>query len=696
MEAVKQLTRGPRESFARGSRPEGRPIRVIEAFVDYCQNALGRPDAIPARDFLARRGFTPDRLPPVGVFTSEMDVENHLRSVGFSADDVAEFAPVTRALTPGCLVGPIMDVSGRLVTFFTCEVRSANPADATCRYYRTGESVAAGGLEVAIGQARRRDHLVLVEDLLDALLLHSEGATQVAGICDPARVVVAPRWEALSRLGVESVTLLYNSHGDARADGDAREVATRSLEASFRARRSPIVWVVDPRALRPFATVGNLTRECGLKAWTALVEKRIHGYRWKALQLIRRHRRKGKWTDAAREALLAEATAFERLVSRDETQRDIEEHFWPPLRRVLDRIVRSTPSAPPPPRAERPAADRRLLTVAECLAPHDEFLDRYRGSRWIGLTQATIPGLDEATLGFRGLVSLSGPSHGGKSALALQFAADVAANEPDACVLFGSFRLDQRDAITCLKARLTGRDWRSVTQGPDSLARTRLRWLSQNTVRPDDPETALANWGQRLVILDRVWRRKLTAKTLLRELAELKRRTGAKRGFIVIDRLKSWRLDSGPFAGPVQAEVIDDWRWREVARVRDRLDWSESIFVVGGGPGSVPVDLALTLCHRVGEKSARGGEKNQDRFVLTVANGRNGVRGASIDLFRDQATGEFRVWTERPTEIESLAPYLSSSPETDAGLGERTPVAIEHDVARRRGFTWGPYGPDSA
>lgn len=83
----------------------------------------------------------------------------------------------------------------------------------------------------------------------------------------------------------------------------------------------------------------------------------------------------------------------------------------------------------------------------------------------IGLSQRTLPALDEASLGLRGLVILAGAPSAGKTSLALQLGTDVLRAHADAVCGVASLEMPRDDLYTRIEARLAELEWGILMRG---------------------------------------------------------------------------------------------------------------------------------------------------------------------------------------------------------------------------------------
>jgi len=104
--------------------------------------------------------------------------------------------------------------------------------------------------------------------------------------------------------------------------------------------------------------------------------------------------------------------------------------------------------------------------LEEVLPRLDAWLESGWGKTLIGL-RTGIPDLDDRTAGLRGLTVLGAQPNSGKTALAVQVAAGVAAHHEanDAAVVFVSLDMGRDEIVARILSHLAGLDWATLRQG---------------------------------------------------------------------------------------------------------------------------------------------------------------------------------------------------------------------------------------
>jgi DNA primase len=256
---------------------------LLETFVAQAQHAL-RGDshqAEVARDYLCeKRGFSKDELAalPFGLYSAPADVEAQLVDAGFTADEVARSGLLRDGRWEGRLVLPWRDRRGHVATVVARDVTGTAEEGAKYLYLADAKKPVAFGLDVALlPKAGGRDHLVLVEGLLDVVALQHGGFHNVAALGGDGRLLTAERWDALASFGVKQATLVLDN--DRKPDGSwpGREGTVAALHNAGRAEAAPEVWVVDPAELGEAKDPDELVRRESLAAFKAVLERRVLG-----------------------------------------------------------------------------------------------------------------------------------------------------------------------------------------------------------------------------------------------------------------------------------------------------------------------------------------------------------------------------------------------------------------------------------
>jgi len=581
-----------------------------------------------AQDYLLGRGFGEEDFGGFGFYPENVqDVLKPMEKAGYTAEELEASGLFVRR--EGCLhardgrwagrlVIPWRDHRGRLASFVARDLTEAT--DAGSKYLNLKgtkkDELGALGLDVAL-RSGGKEGLVLVEGPMDALLLQARVFGNVAALGGTA---TSPgTFEALARLGVRSVTLALDN------DEAGRTGTRQAVENVHKGSNVPVVYVVDPVELGDAKDPDELVRKLGVDAFREVVTKAVHAYHYKAHDLIRRHKPGADWTDKGQDAAVDEALEFDARLPAEKAE-ELARHFWPIVeeatgadedalfvrrdaarakkareaeRQAYVALVKKTESMLAAPRVEihevrgflQSEVDRLrvkdrglraepVLSVAEELEAHEAYLEKFRGAEFMGLPQWTLPTLDRATRGLRGLMLLAAAPNVGKTALALQFGVDVVRKNQDACFLFVSLEMTRGDSLTRMKSRLAGLDWATVVFG-SSRDRGRGRdthFSAEELEQLRDAENELETIGPRIRILDEKNCPAPTLETVLFHVRDLKARTGTSKAFVVVDYLQVWPVpeeDSRRLRTDIDA---DKWRIGAMKTLRDET--GDAIFVI--------------------------------------------------------------------------------------------------------------------
>jgi len=269
-----------------------RCLCLMESFFELAHGLLNDLSAADeaqttARTFLDSLGFDVEHLAtvPVGLFVDHDTITEGLRRAGFTPREIRKSGLVADSRLAGRLVGPIRGPTGRITGIWARHPYSRAPLYI---YFQSGwdEGVAAFGLDVALrASCGQGSAIILVEDLLDALLLHSKGMLNVVAMVSSGNNMTAKRWEHFASLGVGRATLVLDNRKFARR----RSLA--AVEEAFCAETAPAVRVLPPQALGDWTSPGQFARAGTVDAFKDLLKRKsVSAYRYKGLDISRRHR----------------------------------------------------------------------------------------------------------------------------------------------------------------------------------------------------------------------------------------------------------------------------------------------------------------------------------------------------------------------------------------------------------------------
>lgn len=252
---------------------------LLEMVFDMAQEALRSDAGQQARGYLQQRGFDIGRLDelPFGYVTSLDAMRSQLVSAGVAEDELQAAGLLTDGRWAGRLLGTIRDHHGRLVGIYARDLVGQDPKYAYWGHWSKATPLV--GLDTALRHdAGGRNHLVVVEGVLDVALLQSRGFRNVAAIGQAT--LSTARWEAIGKLGVQQVTVVLDN------DDAGRKGTVDTLDAASQAQSAPTVYVLDPAHLVPHKDPDAFVREEGLEAFKALLENRQAGAVYRGLSFL--------------------------------------------------------------------------------------------------------------------------------------------------------------------------------------------------------------------------------------------------------------------------------------------------------------------------------------------------------------------------------------------------------------------------
>ena len=346
----------------------GRP-ELAEAFLrlccEYLHTAAPQAMAEPVRTWLARRGIDRSmaiRL-PLGLLFDCAQMRSALARQGFTKEEIRASELAADPRLPGRLMGPVRDADGNIVTFWALDVQDRRPRLLFHRAWK--HRVPAVGLEVALpALSGKTAPLVLVEEIVDAMLLHGTGFARAAAVGGSFAEMTTQRWEALARLGVGSVALVLLPRPETAG------TLERALDQAYQATAAPSVQVLFSWQKGPRRTLNEWFQRRGPQALEAAIDRRaLPGYTAKARLMLDRHRPAAGWDDHARRAAWAEAVRFyqARLAFGVEP---LERWFVPPVASELAiawDLARFRPADTEP----RPAAANQDPSATPPQTPQD-------------------------------------------------------------------------------------------------------------------------------------------------------------------------------------------------------------------------------------------------------------------------------------------------------------------------------------
>lgn len=600
------------DDFIRHEEQEKRR-NLLEAFLAFAQNLLLSSNGNQARAYLVKRGFLEEKLGELGfgMYTGPGAVREYLKQKGFNPD-IAEGLGLFLSKWQNRVIGPWCDARGAIINIWG---RHAGETPKGLRKFeyltRPAPGSPLGGLDTPFNmdaaiRAGKRD-LLLVEGPIKCLLPYSYGLEDPfpiasGGIISNAQIDLLDNY--LRQDG--SLTICWDYDPQVYGTEEDRTLKTLKRLSGVRFK----IHVIDPIMMADNVSITTKVDPdeyiqnhggdgIGLGSFRNLLESRMHAYRYQARAIIKKHRTDERWSDAGLAAAIDEAIGFDSSVTDARKLPDLDRFFWSEVLEKTGANWRALEASRYAVRDKRTKeqeqrdyealltealqdlragnldaaksklhdgidklrAEERLriaeptLPIAAEIMSHEERIEPWRGERLIGMRTASLPKLDEATLGMHGLILLEGAPGVGKTALGVQIGMDIVENNPNACFLCLSMAMSRWEILSRIKCRLAQLDWQTFVFGSQPEQEGSDREASFTKEELEQLETAerkLISLGRRVMVLDERNFPSPSTEKVLAELANLKASTGATRAFILIDYLQLWptaihesaRLDS--------------------------------------------------------------------------------------------------------------------------------------------------------
>lgn len=684
------------------------------------------PTTTEIKAFLLSKGYTDEE-----IGYSAYEVENLAKPIGSGVIYDGRWA--------NRIIGVWRDRNGRIINLWARDLTNKAQDHEKYLMVKNGSKKFPFGIDKVIGE-----NLILVEGFLDALSLQTFNLLDVVALGGASLGI--DQIQALASIKIKSLTLNLDYDGDKICKhGNERprclftqcNITLAALEAL---KESPFqVFVINPALMvgnnhiREKVDPDTFIRKEGLEKYFSLLENKHHAYRYKAQVLIEKHKQDNEWTDTSTINLLNEAIEFSTSITKAEKLRDLDIFFWPELfsatninnvtinnfietiqikkkqeqeqhnyesliyelgKVLKDKGVVATKNLLKE-QANRLEVEEKLhrsepiLSLAQELEAHNQRLIRWQGKEFIGLAQKTLPTLDKATLGLRGLMLLAAAPNVGKTALAVQLGLDIVKHNSDACFFFLSLEMSRWDIISRIKCQLAKLDWATLMFGSQP-ARGRGKdafYTHSEWQRLTQAEETLASLGNRIYILDEQNFSAPTVETLLHQLNTVKEATGTSRAFLLIDYLQVWPIPKSETQ--IRSELdADKWRIGAMKTLRDsavddailvisearkpsgndKIGWGgELADIMGSARGSYTPDIVFILrpfnndelgnVYDIGlkpneEQLSKIKDKMKEKGIsynkFIIAKGRDGVLRETMDITFWYRESYFREGIEFP------------------------------------------------
>lgn len=293
-------------------------------------------------------------------------------------------------------------------------------------------------------------------------------------------------------------------------------------------------------------------------------------------------------------------------------------------------------------------------TLADELEGYTRRLSRHYGSGAIGLKQETIPELDRATAGLRGLTLLAAPPGFGKTALALQLAVDVLRADPAAVLIYRATDVWRTELYHRILSRLSRLDYRTLRLGSQEGTRREQAFGDAELSRLEAAERQLQELAPRIRIID--------APSMEADFDRINasyraaEAEGERKLLLVIDSFDAWARTSSPEESLLALRPLIGDRGAILATVETRRTLSKAkagedeplVSFLGSARRAAMADLVLSLepensTPALGPQASGTGIGDDSARVmyLGVVKGRDGFIPGTIALTHHHRESRF-------------------------------------------------------
>jgi len=306
-----------------------RQADLLEDFVAHCHyrlsSAAGQSILAGLHDGYGISVSELDEL-AVGVYPTAQEVGEHLLRRGFTHEEITQSSVAGDRRLSGRLIVPWRDRWGQLKTVVARDVLRRHESSGIDLYLRGGTRTGIFGLDVALRDSSEgKKHLVLVDSIMDVIYLQSLGVRNAAAITGHNKTPASHHWQQLAQVGARTVTLAVADSGGAASQ------ALAAVHESNKARQSPEVHILANSQFGGRQSVADYVRRHGLVQFRDLLQRRVHGYRYAAGELVERHRPGSGWNQSSLTNMLVEAVGFDSEVNDPQRALQLERHFWPTI-----------------------------------------------------------------------------------------------------------------------------------------------------------------------------------------------------------------------------------------------------------------------------------------------------------------------------------------------------------------------------
>lgn len=441
-----------------------------------------------------------------------------------------------------------------------------------------------------LDEAFRHHDVLIGESSIAIFSFRQAGLTQMTAA--GTNELTADQWQGIADLGIRRVTVWFDN------DAAGLKGTRRSIHSwlSLPAQRRPELFIVRPEWVEPCGDPDEFLRKFGVAEATKLIDRAVSANMFMATELATNldlATPKGRSTYRALcvehfSKMEDKATAWDEFfvqgVSKvcpeldpdvfiELTDRRRKEHekkheqnrLKSFLGRLQDAASADSVSSFLDVMAEARQTlesisepePRPLVRTSQRLEAHARYLASMRGKEFLGLPQKTLPLLDQATKGLRGLILVAAAPGAGKTTFVQQICTDVLKSNANTCCLFVSLEMPEEIMLNRLISRETETPYDVLlTQNTDAGNKAAARKVREIT--------------DRLFIIDDSIYPAVNAELIIRDAKRLKEETGCDEIIIAVDYIQ--KLPLPPDIKKLSDNLQDDWRMSQLQKIR-RAIW---------------------------------------------------------------------------------------------------------------------------
>jgi hypothetical protein len=340
-------------------------------------------------------------------------------------------------------------------------------------------------------------------------------------------------------------------------------------------------------------------------------------------------------------------------------------HFQPMHDDEVRRILVSAEKYQGSGRDDQVPAATPLSTLADRLTALKAQLATTHGQSHIGLCSRTLPGIDDALLGFRGLSVLAAEPGIGKTSLGVQLGLDIVAAHDDACFVVFTFEMSSEEIERRMLSRTSGLPWSTLVLGNPMASKDDsdgLRLSSEDRLAFNHGCQQLHNVEDRVFIIEQNVGANLSKRWFHDCVRYAKARSRCRRAFVLVDNLQSMPIRN-PSGGSWSSLDFDRYAIGLLLELQHECPDADAVMVISEQSkdtmGSARMNSALgsarivysadCVFFLVGADGGEGPEPQPVDFVIKKA--RDGMKRKRIPLLFDHVRSTFREDKDRTADV---------------------------------------------